>query len=578
MRISSKITILAFTGVLAVGLSALALSNRGLHHAGDEQVKIVRNLLMESKRDKLRDMVNSVMALVQERYDNAVVKKSYTEEDAKREALKAISAMRFGAEGKDYFWVNDTTPKMIMHPVKPELNGKPVGEMADPNGKKLFIAMVDVCREKGFGYVDYMWPKPGEEKPVAKLSYVAEFKPWGWIIGTGVYTDDVGRTALIVNDTIGSVIYDQTLQQSGLIAVAVIVFSFGAAFMARSIAIPIHNVSDRLKDIAEGEGDLTARLEVHGTDEIGRLSKWFNKFMEKLHPVISEVKQNSAELAGASNDFHDLAVDLANTAVDLTSRSSSASSESQNMAQNLAMVAMAIDQASTNINAVAAAAEEMSTTIYEIARHSEKARMISEAAVSEAANASGSIQTLGDKAKEIGKVTETINAISEQTKLLALNATIEAARAGDAGKGFAVVANEIKDLARQTSDSTGDIKSRIEAIQTSIADAIEVIGRISGVVTDVNMLVSSIAASVEEQAITTREIAANVGQASSGINDVNSNITQTSSAAIEITIQINAVDTTSGELRAKSESMQRSAAEVRKLCDDFNRLVSSFKV
>lgn len=578
MSIAKKITILAFAGVLAVGLAALFLSNRGLKHAGAEQTLTVRRLLLEAKQEKLRDMVNTIMSQVQTLHDNATIRKTMTEEDAKKQALHIVASSRFGADSKDYFWVNDTVPTMIMHPIKPELNGKPLGDMVDPNGKKLFVEFVNVCRDKGAGFVDYMWPKPGEDKPVKKLSYVAMFQPWGWIIGTGVYIDDITKTAAVVESGTESMVYDQTFSQLGMILAAALVFGLGAAFVARTIAIPIHGVSNNLKDIAEGEGDLTVRIKVTGADEVGRLSKWFNKFADRIHGLVSEVSTSSTELAGSANNFHNLSTDVATGAADLSQRSSAASSQAMSMAQNMANLAMSMDQTVSNINLVAAAAEEMNTTVQEIARSAERARMISEEAVSQASSASGQIDTLGQKAEEIGKVTETINAISEQTKLLALNATIEAARAGDAGKGFAVVATEIKELARQTSDSTEEIGSRIEAIQTSIKDAVDVINRITRVITDVNQLVASIAAAVEEQAITSREIAANVAEASDGMNEINQNVAESSSSAIEITTQIASVEVTSAELLEKSETMQKSAGEVRALSEEFNRLVAKFKV
>jgi methyl-accepting chemotaxis protein len=329
-----------------------------------------------------------------------------------------------------------------------------------------------------------------------------------------------------------------------------------------SILKPISVVVDGLKDIAEGEGDLTKTLKILSEDEVGELSKWFNTFMEKLRAIISEISGNADSMTSASIDLSKLSGSLSEGADITSSKSNTVATAAEEMSSNINSVAAATEQASTNMNLVATAAEEMTSTINEIAQNSEHARTITGEAVQQADDASQKIDELGRAAQEISKVTETITEISEQTNLLALNATIEAARAGEAGKGFAVVANEIKELARQTAEATQDIKNRIEGIQRSTSMSVKQVEDISKVINDVNEIVSTIATAVEEQSVTTKEIAGNVAQASNGMSEVSENIAQSSSVSSEIARDIADVNQSSNDMSNSSSQVDMSAQKV----------------
>lgn len=341
---------------------------------------------------------------------------------------------------------------------------------------------------------------------------------------------------------------------------------------------PINLMVDGLKDIAQGEGDLTMRLEANSQDEIGEMARWFNTFVEKLQGIIKSIAGDSGQLDISSSELLKIAGEVSQGAEKMSVKSNSVATAAEEMSSNMGSVAAAVEQSSTNIGMVSAAAEEMTSTINEISQNTERTRVTSNKAVEQTQRASGKIDTLSRSAQEIGNVVETINDISEQTNLLALNATIEAARAGEAGKGFAVVASEIKDLARQTAEATLDIKEKIQSIQVSTKEAVSEIGEITEGILSVHGMIDTVAAAVEEQSVTTQEIANNVSQAAQGIQEVTENVTQSSGVANEIAREIADVNQAVSEISSNSTQIDDSAGGLSQLSGKLKGTVNLFKV
>ncbi|MEJ2638817.1 MAG: methyl-accepting chemotaxis protein, partial [Desulfosarcinaceae bacterium] len=356
----------------------------------------------------------------------------------------------------------------------------------------------------------------------------------------------------------------------GIVAVALLI--------ARSIARPIKGVVTNLTELAQGEGDLTLRLPVTGKDEVGELAQRFNDFMENLQTMIRDIGGGVETLASSSTELSAISQQMAANAEQTSGKAGQVSTASEEMSSNMSTVAAAMEQSSTNASMVATAAEEMNATISEIAQNAEKARGISDQAVTKVGESTQQMDALGHAANAIGKVVEAITDISEQVNLLALNATIEAARAGDAGKGFAVVANEIKELAKQTAEATLDIKEKIANIQTSSGATLDGIHEISQVISEVNDIVATIAASVEEQTSATTEISENINQASAGIQEVTESVTQSSTVAGEITQNITEVNQAAAEMASGSGQVKTSAGELSTLSETLNKMVARFKV
>ncbi len=353
---------------------------------------------------------------------------------------------------------------------------------------------------------------------------------------------------------------------------------FVYVIIRRSITKPLQNTVHMVKDIAEGDGDLTKRLHAPSRDEVGELSEGFNTFVDKLQIMIKDVAGNADTLNISSKDLSELSKLMAQNASQMSEKSETVASAVEEMNHNMSSIASAMEEASSNTNVVASAAEQMSATINEISGNTEKARTITENAVNQSRSASERVQELGGAAQEIGDVTETITKISYQTNLLALNATIEAARAGDAGKGFAVVATEIKELSKQTAEATNDIKKRIDAIQKSTSVTVEDMKQIAQVIHDVNSIVSTIAAAVEEQSVTTSEIAKNVVQVSDGINEVTSKVSHSSNVIAQITGEISEVNISAGEISNSCSQMNINIEELSNLAVTLTNMVRKFKI
>ena len=511
----------------------ICLSFAGLLGVTFLESRELASSLHQQKQIELKHLGELALGIVKEEHA-AVQKGGVSEADAQKRAMARVAGLRYG--NNDYYWINDMHPKMVMHPIRPEMNGSDLSTYKDPNGNLLFVDFVKTVQKDGSGFVGYEWPKPGFDKPQPKLSYVVGFAPWNWVIGTGVYIDDLKAQTWV------------STQRSLIVAGVILLFMLAVSiFVARSITAPLQRMTAAMNDLAGGKLD----VEVPGVgrgDEIGEMAKAVEVFKSNAVARQSlEVEQRAAEsraVASRKADMNKMADDFETAVGRIVETVSSASGQLEISASTLTAtaeraqvltttVAAASEEASTNVQSVASATEEMASSVTEISRQVQESARMANDAVGQARTTNERVSELSKAASRIGDVVELINTIAGQTNLLALNATIEAARAGEAGRGFAVVASEVKALAEQTAKATGEIGQQITGIQAATQESVNAIQAISGTIEKLSEISSAIAAAVEEQGAATQEISRNVQQAAMGTQRVSANIADVQRGANE---------------------------------------------
>jgi methyl-accepting chemotaxis protein len=326
-----------------------------------------------------------------------------------------------------------------------------------------------------------------------------------------------------------------------------------AFFLVRHTSAGLKRLKEMIQDIAEGEGDVTKRLEAAGNfsnDELGEVSRLFNLFMDKLQEILRGVAAQTNKLTSASQQ-------LLAASEQITANSGETAVQSNS-------VARVTKEVSQNLQGLSIGAGEMMSTIQSIAANANDAAKVATSAVGAAHTADVTVAKLDRSSTEIGEVVKVITAIAQQTNLLALNATIEAARAGEAGKGFAVVANEVKELANQTANATDNIGRKISAIQTDTKAATTAIGTVSGVIDQINAISATIATAVEEQSATTNEMTRNASEAAKGASD--------------ISISIGGVAQAAEGTSARAQESQKAAQEMASIATQLSTLMRRFKI
>ncbi|PKM05509.1 MAG: methyl-accepting chemotaxis protein [Gammaproteobacteria bacterium HGW-Gammaproteobacteria-6] len=448
-------------------------------------------------------------------------------EQARKQAMAALRGLRYG--GQEYFWVNDMDNVMIMHPMAPQTEGVDLTTITNDDGRpNIIVDMVNMARTQGTAHVEYTWSRPGqnpgEGEGFKKIAAFKHFKPWDYMVGTGIFIQDMEKK--FFNEMIRLLIISTLI----VIAMVVILFIIGT-----SISKPLNQVVNAMRDIASGEADLTRKLDDNAQDELSALAHHFNQFTSNLRGIVQQLGDNARQLISAGQQL------------DQISESSLRGMTKQS--ERMELMATAINEITYGVQDVAQNANAAAHEVENANEGANNGRIQVEKTIEQISHLSDSVktavqhmETLSTDANQITSVLDVIRNIAEQTNLLALNAAIEAARAGEMGRGFAVVADEVRNLAQRTQKSTEEIHQMISKLQTNTQTVVEVINqsdRYSELsVQQVNAAgaaLEQIAQSMQQMVALNASIASATTQQSVVVEDVNRNVTEAAELARETT-------------------------------------------
>lgn len=504
---------------------------------------------IKERRQKTQALVEGAQALI--RYHGELAASGKMDAHAAQEQAKAaVGALRY--DGDNYFFIVDTANRMVRHPMKPELEGKDLSGLKDPNGVLIVVEAVAAAKRGKHEFVDYIWPRGAGTQPVPKVSTSALYEPWNWVVITGIYVDDVDAE------------FRTELARTLLIFIAATAVLLTLAWrIVLSINGPLAEVQQIAKRIADG--DLSGNITAGGADELGSVLASCARMQDALRQLVGTLQDNAVDISAMSSQLASTTTQLAHS--------------SEDQATTAASMAASIEEMSVSISQVSDHAKEVSASATRSSAAAEAGKLTVGALISADNNTSQSVQATAEKIRELGELSTKISSIvgvirevADQTNLLALNAAIEAARAGEQGRGFAVVADEVRKLAERTAHSTSEIGAMIGQVQAvttgavrsmeSVVDEMGKVARLSDEAgqsirqieeqsKSVLTVVGDITNALREQSVASNDIARRVEQMAQMTEENSSSVRETAAAAQQLDSVSSVLETSAHQFRIR---------------------------
>jgi len=600
---------------MLVGLVSLSGMFFSFAKVNSYSIDTIQSTMFQDYDNTIKSEIDTVYSLVDWYYQQSR-KGRFTEEEAKKQAADLIRELRYGNNA--YFWVDTSKGDNIVL-----LGGKSEGtnrfELKDANGKLLVQEIIKAGLDGG-GFTDYVFPRAGETEPLPKRGYSRYFAPFDWVIGTGNYVDDMNAVIITKKVIIQKMILQAMLLMLAVIAAGIILTVLASLLLGRAIAKPITNVSRVLRELAEGDADLTNRLPILSKDEVGQLSENYNVFLEKLSSIVTainasmkktiELKETmsngSQETLSALNEISANAASMNNQLKNLDRSVEEANGAVRSIEQSIDSVdngiesqVSAVEQATASVNEMVASLKNVSDVTDKKGRATQALVDISGVGKQNMDATRSIIAKISENIGSINEMVSMINSIASQTNLLAMNAAIEAAHAGESGKGFAVVASEIRKLAETSSKNAKEIGLNLRQILVFIGEADTASEKSMKVIEQVNAEVKETARSLDEILSNTRElfiggeqildamtsltqvslqVKENSGQMKGGSRIMNSTITAVSNISGEVVTGMNEIAIGTHEITENMSSINRQMQILSEVTDSLEAEVGRFKV
>ena len=586
MQLIVIITIIAVLSISALGIMSLY----SLNTVKDVTLNETKTQLLLDYDEKIKNLVEGAKGILELNH-SLYVSGELSLEEAQAQAKKSIREMRYGKDDIGYFWIDNEEYILQLFPGHSDQEGEFRGNLKDQNETNFIKELVDGAVENGSTYVDYYFPKPGETKASQKRGYTEYFEPWGWVIGTGNYVDNIDASVDQVNTKIENEINKSVIYFGIIFGVVLVLILISATIYSKRLSVGIVRVKESMGKIANN--DLTGEdLEINEKNEIGELKSFYNHMKSHLNNFISYSQKSANELKSSMIELKELTLNNKSTSKEIATAVEEVTQATVAQAENTEDTVRKIDALAMDVDNLYDNSKVLNEKIESINHLNDKGKNKinaleewSKKTLTSTKSVGQTIKEMDENTKLIKDVTETISSIAEQTNLLALNASIEAARAGEAGKGFSVVADEIRKLAEETAVSTNEINSKVQLIinstksaVTSMTETEEIVNKNSLAVKETEEIFSSITTTIESIVSIIDKIFLSVEDIELKKDDIQDNINSISSASEEISASSEEVSASTEEQLSNMEYLFENVTRLRNMSEQLKDKIAVFKI